>query len=307
MSHGYSEIAKNEITHLTHSSSCCKRAFLAALIRSGGSLLISNNSIRISFGFSDGALLEKIERIVKEIAEGVTVSKEDGEAVLFGENIMPVLYALGVFRRSSKGETIVRSGVMPSLVKENCCAAAYIRGIFLGCGSVSLVGGYHLEFNFSHEDMANDVSAILRRFNIDSKIAVRTDRYVVYIKDNEAVSDCLALLGATQAVLALNDEYIKRQVRRDANRRNNCDLANIQKTVNASVRIVENVRLIEKTVGLGSLDEKLFVVAKARLEYPEDSFSFLADKLGLSKSTLKNRFNKLGEIADEIREKEKKD
>ena len=104
--------------------------------------------------------------------------------------------------------------------------------------------------------------------------------------------------------MSLNSEAIIRQVRRNANRRNNCELANIEKTVNASVRQVDDITLIEKTIGLVSLDEKLQAVANARLENPDDSFSFLAELLNISKSTLKNRLNKLGKIAQEIREKE---
>jgi DNA-binding protein WhiA len=242
-----------------------------------------------------------IEKAVNDTTAGVTITKGDGEIVLQGETILSVLYALGVFKKSAKGETVVQSGISPSLIKQDCCKVAYARGLFLGCGSVTLSGGYHMEFLLSHEDMAKDLSKLFSHFGIESKILSRHERYMLYLKDSEAVSDCLALLGASSAVIKLNDEYVNRQVRQEANRRNNCDIANIQKTVNASVRIIENVRYIEKKVGLATLDEKLRVVAKGRLDYPEDSFSALADKLGLSKSTVKNRFNKLDEIANKLR------
>ena len=83
-------------------------------------------------------------------------------------------------------------------------------------------------------------------------------------------------------------------------------MANLSKTVNASVRQIEDINYIRKKAGLDSLPEKLLIVAKARLDFPDESFAFLADRLNLSKSTLKNRLLKIGVIAKELREKKEK-
>jgi DNA-binding protein WhiA len=151
------------------------------------------------------------------------------------------------------------------------------------------------------------VVKVLLRFNINAKIKERKNAYIVYVKDNEAVSDLLALMGATQAVIELNDRFMERQFAQQINRRTNCDIANINKTVAASMRIVESINYISSKIGIAALDDKLQVVARARLENPDDSFAVLADALGLSKSTLKNRFKKLDDIASELKAKEKKD
>ena len=303
---GYSENAKNEILALTLSGDCCKRAFLSALIRAGGSLIISGGKIKIALTFSDKQVTKKAIKTLREISSGVVITESENETVLSGEVMLQVLYALGIFY-SRNGETAVRSGIHPSFINENCCGAAYVRGCFLGCGSVSLVGGYHLEFHFSSLPLAEDIVKVLERFGIIAKIKERKNAYLVYVKDNEAVSDLLALMGATQAVIELNDRYMERQFSQRINRRTNCDIANINKTVAASMRIVESINYISSKIGIAALDEKLQAVAMARLENPDDSFAVLADGLGISKSTLKNRFKKLDDIALELKAKEKKD
>ncbi len=303
---GYSEKAKSEILRLTLSGDCCKRAFLSALVRAGGSLLLGGGRIKIALVFSDKRVTQRAIKTLKEVSSGVMILEEGNETVLSGDVMLEVLYALGIFYKKGN-ETAVRSGINPSLIKEDCCAVSYVRGCFLGCGSVSLVGGYHLEFHFSSQPLASDVAEILLRFGITARIKERKNRYVLYVKDNEAVSDLLALMGATQAVIELNDRYAERQFSQRINRRTNCDIANINKTVAASMRIVESINYVSSKIGLAALDEKLQVVARARLENPDDSFATLADGLGISKSTLKNRFKKLDELAAEIKSKEKKD
>lgn len=247
-------------------------------------------------------LRHKISETLGEIADRVSVVKEGAETVIEGEGVLPLMFGLGIFVKRGE-ETAVSGGILPMLVREDCCAVWYIRGAFLGSGSTSLTAGYHLEFALSGEELAVDLIGLLRRFNIEGRMTQRKDKYVVYIKEGEAVSDCLALMGASGAVVELNSRLIMRSFRQDTNRRTNCEIANISKTVNAAVRQCEDIKLIEKKVGLVTLDEKIQVVAHARLDYPDESFSSLAERLGISKSTLKNRLNKLGEIAERIREK----
>ncbi len=186
-------------------------------------------------------------------------------------------------------------------------SAAYVRGVFLGCGSVSVPqadiaktqksGGYHLEFSFSADSFADAFAALLEKFDIAAHKAPRGERAVVYVKDSEAVSDCLALIGADKTVLRLNEAVAAFAVKRDVVRRVNCEMANMERTVNAAVGISEAIELIEKRSGLDVLDAKLRAAAVARLENPQAPLSAVADKLGISKSGLKHRFDKIIEIA----------
>ncbi len=301
----YSLSAKNEITGLSFSTDCCKRAFLSALVHTGGSLVISRGGMKIELYGLSRALKEKLTELVGELADGVSVGFEGADTFLFGEGLGSTLYGLGIFVRAENGETAVSRGILPPLISQDCCAVNFIRGAFLGAGSVSLRAGYHLEFVLSGKELACDLKALLERFGITVKITQRKDKYVAYIKESEAVSDCLALMGASEAVLELNSQLIIRQFRQETNRRTNCEMANLSKTVNASVRQIEDIKYISRKAGLASLPDKLLIVAEARLEFPDESFAFLADRLNISKSTLKNRLLKIGVIAGELREERK--
>lgn len=301
---GYSTRAKNEIVGLG-CGDCCKRAFLSALVHTGGSLVFARGGMKIVISAGAKGIKNKVEKYALEMLDGVTVSGTDGETVIGGSGLTAALYALGIFRKSDEGETKVEEGIPHTIVAERCCGVNYLRGAFLGAGSLYIGKGYHLEFAVESKALAEDLRALLDRYGIAAKITDRKEKSVVYIKDSEGVSDCLALMGASDAVLGLNSEAATRQFRQYMNRQNNCDLANISKTVNAAVRQCEDIELIDRKIGLSSLGDKLEVVARARLSAREASFSALAESLGLSKSTLKNRLAKICEIAAGIREKEK--
>mgnify|MGYP001638376952 FL=1 len=301
---GYSTRAKNEIVGLG-CGDCCKRAFLSALVHTGGSLVFARGGMKIVISAGAKGIKNKVEKYALEMLDGVTVSGTDGETVIGGSGLTAALYALGIFRKSDEGETKVEEGIPHAIVAERCCGVNYLRGAFLGAGSLYIGKGYHLEFAVESKALAEDLRALLDRNGIAAKITDRKEKSVVYIKDSEGVSDCLALMGASDAVLGLNSEAATRQFRQYMNRQNNCDLANISKTVNAAVRQCEDIELIDRKIGLAGIGEKLEVVARARLSAREASFSALAESLGLSKSTLKNRLAKIGEIAAGIREKEK--
>ena len=298
---GYSHLAKNEISALSTTASCCKRAFLSALVRLGGSLVFSRGGMKIVLPNLSDKLSGKVTELFGELFDGVSAEKEGADTVIGGAGLTGALFALGIFVKNGEGETAIEDGIVKAVIASDCCAVWYIRGAFLGAGSLSLNVGYHLEFAASTDRLAGDLCALLARFGIAAKTTERKEKKIVYIKDSEAVSDCLALMGASEAVLELNSELALRLTRRQENRRTNCDIANISKTVNAAVRQTEDIRLIGEKTGLAALPDKLRAVASARLDNPEASFSYLADILNLSKSTLKNRLNKLAQIADGLR------
>ena len=301
----YSLSAKKEIARPSFSTDCCKRAFLSALVHTGGSIVISRGEMKLVLPALSRELKAKTRELCLELFDGVEVSFHGAETVISGKNLSGALFALGIFVRDESGERAVNRGIPVSIIRSDCCAVNYIRGAFLGAGSVSLTTGYHLEFALSSIEFAESLAALLTRFDIPARITKRKDKFVVYIKESEGVSDCLALMGASEAVLELNSRLVLRQLSRETNRRTNCEIANISKTVNASVRQVEDIKLISKKMGLAALPDKLLLVAKARLDNPDDSFSALAAKTGLNKSTLKNRLNKIEEIAESFSDKEK--
>ncbi len=297
----YSVSAKNEILRNDFEYDCCRLAFLSAVVHTAGSVFFSTDGLRIEILCESELLKDKVCELFAEFY-GVVPTLSGKHITVLGDNVTEILYDLMIFGVIGE-ETAVVSGIADTLVEEEHCKASYIKGAFLGSGSVSLKTGYHLEFTLSSADMANDLSAILNYFGINSKIITHNGKYVVYVKDNVSVSDCLALMGANSAVLALNNEVVLRDIRKQSNRVNNCDYANINKTVNASVKQISDIRIIEKKLGLSSLNPKLREMAIARTDNPDATFADLASILKIPKSTVKNRLNKLIEIASQLKEK----
>lgn len=194
-------------------------------------------------------------------------------------------------------------------------SSEYVRGAFLGCGSLSVPnaddaqmqksGGYHLEFSFTNEDIADDFISLFAENGITAHKTVRAERYVVYVKDSESVSDCLAMIGAEKTVLKLNEAVVAFAVKSDVNRINNCDLANMSRTTAAAVELAAAIEIIDKTIGLDSIDPKLAEAAHARIAQPDVPLSKIALGLGISKSGLKHRYDKISALADNIKNKRK--
>lgn len=191
-------------------------------------------------------------------------------------------------------------------------ASAYVRGVFLGCGSFSvhhadtannekIGGGYHFEFSVLSESFADELCALLERRGMSVRKMVRAEKYVVYAKDSQTVSNCLALMHADKTVLKLADTVVTMMVKRDVNRRNNCDIANMTRTTEAAVDVTDAIEYIDSTVGLSTLHPKLLEAADARINSPDASLSELAYELGISKSGLKHRYDKIVAFANELR------
>lgn len=186
----------------------------------------------------------------------------------------------------------------------------YARGVFLGCGSMSAPqadgarsqksGGYHLEFSFGSDAFADGFSELLRLYGIEAHKAPRAERSVMYVKDSEAVSDCLALIGAEKTVIKLNEAVATFAVKRDVVRRVNCEMANMQRTLDAVEELSHALDVIERAHGKAYLDHKLIAAAKARLEDANAPLSEVAEKLGISKSGLKHRLDRILELARDV-------
>ena len=137
-------------------------------------------------------------------------------------------------------------------------------------------------------------------FEITSKLSSRKKIFVLYLKDSEAIKDLLALVGAEQSVLDLSDEMAKRDLRNTVNRQVNCINANINKTIEASLKQIQAINYINKKIGLDSLPEDLQEVAVLRLANPQESMDELLklSTIKLTKSGLNHRFRRILKIAD---------
>ena len=193
------------------------------------------------------------------------------------------------------------------LLKQNCCRRAFIRGAFLAAGSVSAPEkSYHFEIVCASQKKAEQLQELLLQYEIDAKTVLRKQHYVVYVKEGAQIVKLLGLMGAHVSLMQLENIRIVKEMRNSVNRKVNCETANLNKTVSASVRQVEDIRYIEQHKGLHELTEGLEEIARLRLEHPDASLKELGDMLSpqVGKSGVNHRLRKLSLIAEQLRKGE---
>lgn len=197
------------------------------------------------------------------------------------------------------------------IVRNACCRRAFIRGAFLASGSMSdPAKTYHFEIVASTMEKAEQLQNIIRFFGIDAKIVIRKKYYVVYVKEGSQIVDLLNIMEAHVSLMELENVRILKEMRNSINRQVNCETANINKTVTAATKQIEDIQYIRDTMGLSKLSEGLEEIARLRLENPDASLKELGSLLSppIGKSGVNHRLRKLGEIADNLREeKERKE
>ena len=191
-----------------------------------------------------------------------------------------------------------------ALVDYACCKKSFLKSAFmLGGGIANPERGYHLEIAASSEEFADFVIKILNYFEIHAKKTCRKSKFVVYLKRSDDVCDALTLMGAPQAMLALQGVRVKKNVSNRVNRQLNCDGSNINRAMETALRQIEDIRVIEDQLGLDKLPAPLREIAEARLANAEASLTSLGELLvpPLGKSGVNARLRRLREIADALR------
>lgn len=190
------------------------------------------------------------------------------------------------------------------ICRQMCCKRAFLRGAFLANGSISdPEKDYHLEFVYRNEAPAKFVQSLISAFDIEAKIIGRKQYSVVYLKDSESIVDLLNITEAHVSLMELENIRILKEMRNTVNRRVNCEAANIEKTVKAAGRQIEDIVYIRDTIGFEALTEDLRTTAGLRLDYPESSLAELGrlhDK-PVGRSGVNHRLQKLSDIAANIR------
>ena len=204
-----------------------------------------------------------------------------------------------------KGASVFMINYAPhDLIKSKNDKKAYIRGAFMGSGSIKKKKkGYHLEFVSENESNAYFLMETINEFGFTSKVIMRKEKYIIYIKDSEQISDFLSLIGAYNSLLKYENIRVIKEMRNNVNRIVNCETANLNKTVKSSYDQVEDIKLIEREIGIENLDDDLKSIAKIRLENRSMSLNDIANSLDpkVSKSTVNYRFKKLRKIANKLR------
>lgn len=316
----FSAKVKDELARVYPEKNCCRLAELAAIIRLDGVITIENDANGgEGLGFyivtEYSAVARKIYRLIKDrfSIEGELSARRQKQlkkrtAYQIGVNPSPdapeILRALGVL---SAGGQIV-PGIKKEIVKNKCCQRSYLRGAFLGGGSVSGPdSGYHLELTVSNEKFGRDIADLINRNpSVQAKLSARKQSYLVYIKESAQISDFLTLVGAHGSLLEFENAKVLKDMKNQVNRIVNCETANIGKTADAAVKQIQSIRLIDERLGLDVLEPTLAQIARLRLENPESTLKELGEIMTppLGKSGVNHRLRKLVEFAQNLRERE---
>ena len=205
----------------------------------------------------------------------------------------------------AKGEELM--AIRDTIVQAVCCKRAYIRGAFIASGSMSDPSkSYHFEIVCNDMRQAEHLRDMMNSFDVDAKIVQRKRTYVVYLKEGSQIVDILNVMEAHVALMELENVRIMKEMRNSVNRKVNCETANINKTVSAAVRQMEDITYIRDQIGFEKLPEGLRDVALTRLAYPEAALKELGQLMAnpLGKSGVNHRLRKLSEIAQQLREQQ---
>lgn len=187
---------------------------------------------------------------------------------------------------------------------------AYLRGIFMICGSINdpKTSRYHTEFVINNMETANFVNNLLNELNFNSKVIKRDKNYMVYIKESEKISDFIKMLNATTSLFYYEDIRIYRDHKNMTNRLNNCEQANVDKMLNASTEQLSQIRKLKELYDFDLIDEKIKTICIYKEKYPESSMEELASIISsetektITKSCINHRFRKIKEMIS-IKEK----
>ncbi len=243
----------------------------------------------------------KLEQLVT-LTEHERLNAKNTELVVYGEELDALMEDTGFATTMPNGERSYIPRLPGGLDSEHGCRA-FIRGVFLACGSVSdPAKGCHAELVIKHELLAREVMRQLMLRGIMAKLTVRKSCWVLYLKDGEMVEDFLTFMGAGEAMLAVREQRMLREIANHSNREVNCIAANIEKTARAAVSQIDDITLVLTERGADCLNEQLYEVASARMDNPEMTLAELGVLIGIGKSAVNYRLRKIAELANEIRE-----
>ncbi|MFA9376778.1 MAG: DNA-binding protein WhiA [Lachnotalea sp.] len=302
-----------QISHRRH----CQIAEIAAIISLCGKIIITTDEkYCIKIHTENVAVARKYFTLIKKtfninteisIRRNVYLKKSRTYSILIKghEDSERVLNACKLIEHCEIKENM--SIVSNLVIQRSCCKRAFIRGAFLAAGSISDPEKfYHFEIVCTSTRKAVQLQEIINTFDIEAKIVQRKKYYVVYIKEGAQIVEVLNVMEAHVSLMNLENVRILKEMRNSVNRQVNCETANINKTVSAAVKQMEDIRYIKEHMGFEGLSEGLENVARIRLEYPEATLKEISALLNppVGKSGVNHRLRKLSNLAQELRELE---
>ena len=297
----FSSEVKQELLKQYSKARHCQLAELAAIVAMEGHI-DENGSLYI---YTDNfAVVEKYTMLIKKLYKlNVTraLTKKVTEKILTALKLTENLAIASLLESEYSLQGVAVNGL---LLQNTCCKRAFLRGVFLASGSISDPRkSYHFEIVCHTKAQAEQIKEILEFFEGEPKIVRRNQRYVLYLKEGSQIVDSLNVMEAYVSLMNLENIRIEKEMRNSINRQVNCETANINKTVTAAVRQIQDIELIRDTGGLERLPENLYEMAVCRLENPDTPLKDLGQLLDppVGKSGVNHRLRKLSQLADQLR------
>ncbi|WP_251212935.1 DNA-binding protein WhiA [Adlercreutzia murintestinalis] len=301
---------RDELARIPAECSHCDKAVLAALVRIEGTLFVSGPGryrVEIATDAPSVArlmirLLHQLYHLKTELTVRRSVLHRTPNYLIEMPNqpqLAEALRDMGVIT----AEGGLQMGIQPRLVAKECCAAAYLRGAFLGSGFISNPkSDFHFEIIVESEELADGLVAIMADKGINARIMQRRNSFMVYLKSGSAILEFLAFTGAHRAALDLEEERVVKSVRNDVNRQINAELANQQKASSAAVGQLMSISKVVEHYGLETLPPALKEFIRLRVRYPDASLKELGDRAvpPLSKSAINHRMRRIEQMAREL-------
>lgn len=313
----FSGKVKEELAESYSSARHCQIAELAAFIGMCGTVVINSFNLcsikihteNLLVARKVFTLIEKTFNIKTDISVRRNIRKQTvSYAVIIRrhENALRILQATKMLEEHQNCAEDVHA-VDPLIVQQICCRRAFLRGAFQASGSMSDPNkAYHFEIVCSTEEMARQIQNLICSFSMDAKIVPRKKSYVVYLKEGSQIVDILNVMEAHIALMELENVRILKEMHNTVNRKVNCETANINKTVSAAVKQLEDITYLRDTIGIENLPEGLREAALARLANQDATLKELGASLcpPVGKSGINHRLRKLSEMADKVRQEQ---
>ncbi len=298
----FSNDVKNELSRIETNDACCDKAELLGLLRMSGAIIIRGSNVGIHFSTENAALARRVLQLLKsnyqvQTEVVITRSRRLKKNNRYQVRVIPapqVSKALTELQLLS-----VESDLKNPLLNNHCCKRTFLRGAFLGGGSISRPSSdYHLEMVTGNEDFAHSIIKVMHSFSLKAKLTDRKNDFIVYLKDGESITKFLSVIGAHNSMMDFENVRIVKEMRNNVNRVVNCETANLNKVVRAAVRQINCIKYIDQHMGLNQLPQALQDTARLRLEYPDASLNELVEYSGgIGKSGINHRLKKLQEMA----------
>lgn len=311
----FSSTAKDELIRLPMGKSCCILSELSALTQTSGSLALRGlGRVQVTYRVENTALARRIFLLLRTQLNitaklhFVQHSRLGGRRycvlTLGDQDSQTLLIALHMMERDEEGHISLKRTAPRHPMTRQCCRRAFLRGAFLGCGSMNNPEkSYHFEWVAEDQSLRQTLAKLLDKSGLPVHEHVRKGQNVMYLKGAQQIADMLALMGASQAVLEMENIRIKKQMRAEANRASNCDEHNSERMLNAADEQIEAIKLISIQRGLFTLPPGLQEIARLRLEHTSLSLNELGQLMDppVGKSGVNHRMRRLMDIAKEIR------